>query len=1041
MNFNEQFGFETYKLKTGQLNHCPVSSFAEDDKSIWIATEGGGINRLNKDTKTFTYLVHSPGDANSLPSNNVKSIIVDNRQKLWISMYQGGLSCYDINKKQFKHFKRDSKKPESLLYDDLRKIVLEPDSGIWIAYQTNHIVVSFYSFKNETFTHYYENNSGDWIFDICKDAGNNVLWIVSHEKLYALNLTEKTINEVYSNDSINLNAQSVYAHEDGNVWIGTIGNGLVKYNSKTSEFKSYKDILKLNVYSIYSICSDGQNYLWLGTDNGLIRYNIFDNSFLKYDKPDGIQGPVFYPLASMKSKDGYLYFGGTNGFSIVKPDKVFFNEVKPKVIISDFFIDNKPARTKENHKIFDNNFKEIVLNHKQTNFSFVFSSTNYYLPEKNRYKYRLNGYDNRWIESDADNRIAVYSKVPPGNYLFQIYAANNDGVWGDIRTIKIKRLPPPWFSWPAYIIYSILALLFLYFPVKYYRERRNMNLKLYLNKLNEDKKEEIHQSQLRFFTNISHDFKTPLTLIIATVNKLRQEGLKEYYYKILNSNSLRLLNLVNDLMDFRTIENEKMNLNIQSANLNKFVNDIAFDFTEYAEQKKMNYKVNLDNDISSVMYFDKAVMEKIVMNLVNNAFKYTKDGGSISIETFSNIDKFQPRFQNKFTIKGDNYNLSNETFSIAIRDNGVGISKDSIESVFERFYKVNTANADAHLGTGIGLALVKSFVLLHKGVISIYSERNAGTDMIVTFSVAPDIYDENDFLIYHEEEKVEPENAVYSKNNKTVNGKNINEDTSDLLLRNKKRILLVEDHEDLRTLIADTLSKEYEVLEAPNGMVATQLLCKVDVDLILSDIMMPLKDGITLCQEVKNDPNTSHIPFILFTSKSGLESKKEGTISKADLYMEKPVDLDLLLMTIKNIFEQQQKLREYYSKNFFVESAELSSNELDNKFMRNFIEILDENLTKKEMDVHYIAYKLSMGRSKLYSKIRTITGKSIIEFIINYRLRVAARLIIETDLSIREIMEEVGLESPSYFARAFKKEFGETPSTFADKHKKSKEKN
>jgi len=1044
MNFNKEVSFETYRQKAGQLSYVPVSSFAEDGKSIWIATEGGGINRFDKDAKTFAYLVNAPDNSNSLPSNNVKSIVVDNRQRLWISMFRGGLSCYDINKNQFKHFKRNDKAPGNLLYNDLRKIVLDSDSGIWIAYQISQIVVSFYSFKDGTFTHYYEHNSDDFIFDICKDNNDNFLWIISHKKLYALNLEEKTINEIRFNDSICLNAQSVYADENSNVWIGTIGNGLIKYNSKTAEFESYTDILKLNVYSIYSICRDDQNYLWLGTDNGLIRYNIFDNTFFKYDKPDGIQGQVFYPLASMKSANGDLYFGGTNGFSIVKPNKIYFNKVKPSAIISGFFIDNKPAEIasagSKRKKDSDENFQEVVLNYKQTNFGILFSSTNYYLPEKNRYRYRLKGYDDRWIEVDANNRMAVYSKVPPGNYDFQIYTANNDGVWGDnIKTLKIKRLPAPWFSLPAYIIYSILFLILLYFLINYYRERQRLNLQIYLNKLEKDKKEEIHQSQLRFFTNISHDFKTPITLIIAAINKLRQEGLKEYYYKILNSNSHRLLNLVNDLMDFRTIENGKKNLNIQSANVNKFVEDIAFDFTEYAEENKMDFRVNIDNDISSILYFDKSVMEKIVMNLVNNAFKYTKKGGAISIETFSGIDKFRPRFQNSHTIKGDDYSLSDETFSIAVRDNGVGISKDSIESVFERFYKVNTANADAHLGTGIGLALVKSLVLLHKGALSIYSERNEGTDMIVTFSAAPDVYDEKDFIFSQEEENTSVENAVHLKSDKTVNGKNINEDANDLLLRNRKRILLAEDHEDLRTLIADTLSEEYEVMEAPNGMVASQLLSKVEIDIILSDIMMPLKDGITFCQEVKNDPDTSHIPFILLTSKSGLESQKEGAISKADLYLEKPVDLDLLLITLENIFRQQHKLKEYYSKNYFIESVELSLNEQDNKFMRNFIEILDKNLDKMNMDINHIASELSIGRSKLYSKVKAITGKSIVEFMLAYRLRKAARLIIEKDISIREVMDAVGLESQSYFTRAFKNEFGETPSAFAAKYKKREE--
>lgn len=1036
VNLDEKIRFNTFTTKETPLNHNLVSSFVEDEKYIWVATEGGGLNKIDKKTGAFSFLTNNPLDNNSLSFNNIKSIIADSQQNIWISMFRGGLDCYNKETQKFTHFKQEPNNENSLITNNLRKIVLENDSGIWIAYQLNRPVVSFFSFKDNKFTHYYldDENDSHYIFDIYRGV-NNQLWIMTHEKLYLMNTKTFEVEKIPYKGSSYLKAQTLCTDGSENVWIGTIGRGLIRYNIPTSEFTAYDEILKFNVTSIYSICTDDDNNLWMGTDNGLFKYSRNEDRFFRFDKKDGVQGQVFYPLAALKGKDGELYFGGTNGFTIVNPKELTQNKYTPKAFISEFFIDNQPANPyREESSVTDNySFPEkIVLNHNEVNFGFRFSSDNYLVPEKNRFRYRLKGYDDRWIEVDASSRNAFYSKVPPGQYVFELIASNNDGIWNDEPTrMQIERLPAPWLSWQAYLLYTLLFAGIIYMIIRYYNQQKKLKLQLYLDKVDKEKKEEIHQSQLRFFTNISHDFRTPLSLIIAAVNKMREEGLKEYYYRILNGNSQRLLNLVNELMDFRTIENGKMPLQIESANVNDLVKQVAFDFNDYAQQRKINFHIDCDSDIPTSLFADKHILEKVMMNLLNNAFKYTSEGGSISINTFYNKG-FKSDFTNSYTAKSESV-LSNDYFSIVVKDTGIGITKDSIASVFERFYKVKTVNFDSHLGTGIGLALVKSLVLLHRGEISMYSEREKGTDIIVTFSANPDIYEKDDFIKNNIQERKTPTpNDIKEAPPEDLKL----EDESENLLHDKKRILIVEDNDDLRTFIADSLSSEFEIIQAANGLIASNILDRDPIDLVLSDIMMPEKDGITLCKEVKENMQISHIPFILLTAKTGLDSQLEGADSGADMYFEKPIDSKLLLLTIRNIFTRQKQLKDYYMNNYFVDSSELSTNQQDKDFLRKFIEIVEKNIDQSEMDVNYIASELSISRAKLYNKVKALTGKSTVEFILGYRLRKAARLLIEEGLSVKEVIEQIGIESQSYFTHAFKKEFGETPTSFAAKHKK-----
>ena len=514
VNIDENNAFKTYHPQNSGLNHTPVSAFAEDQQYLWVGTEGGGINRMNKATGEFSYIT----SANSITSNNIKSLITDAGHNLWISTFMGGMDLYNGGRQKVTNFKHTKGAPHSLLVNDVRKTILEGDSGMWVAYQYQKAEVSYFSFREESFTHFsldsISNNS--YLFDILRQ-GEKTLWAISNETLYRLDIDKHVVEKMIPNDSTYLGLFTFCLDDSGNIWIGTIGNGLIKFDTNTSRFISLKDVLQQSVYSIYSICYDDGN-IWMGTDDGLYCYNIVGNRLMNFDKREDTQGQVYYPLACMKGMDGLIYFGGTNGFTVIDPKKISYNSYKPRAIISDFFIDHTSTHP---HYLFDNSLHEIILEYDQTNFGFQFSSDNYHIPEKNRFKYRLRKYDDHWITTNAQNRIAMYSKVPAGTYYFEVYAANNDGVWSDTPTvIKVIRKTAPWYSWPAYILYALMIIGLIYLICRHYADKKKLKLQLYLENIEKDKKEQIHQAQLRFFTNISHDFRTPLSLIIAALDNI-----------------------------------------------------------------------------------------------------------------------------------------------------------------------------------------------------------------------------------------------------------------------------------------------------------------------------------------------------------------------------------------------------------------------------------------------------------------------------------------------------------------------------------------
>ncbi len=1041
VNLHERRSLRTFNGLTDELSYSVVSCFEEDDRSLWIGTEGGGLNRLDKQNNTFTCFKHRAGQ-NSLSYDNIQALLFTGDNKLWIGMSRGGMDCLDTRTGRFTHYGVSN---NMLKNDHVERIVAEADSGIWIKYLMDRDHLSYLSTKDFKIEHYNFRTApigadGD-ISDIQRGNGDT-LWIVSASQLLIMNVRTRNVsfagyNYSETNHIQQINIRAIWNDRiNHQVWVGTVGNGLWVYDVSTQELSLKADLSKYDVHTLYSLNGDQQGNVWMGTNNGLFRLDTKTNRLQQFDKADGAQGKMYYPHATYRSASGELFFGGNEGFTVVDPTLNSYNGLQPQVIVSEFYLDNVPVipGVKDSPlkaSIFQTT--ELVLDYNQNNFSFEFTSTNYQNPDKNRFRCRLKGYDDRWIETSANQRSASYAKVPRGKYSFEIMTANNDGLWGPPTIVQLTVKPAPWYSVWAIMGYILLLSAVLYMILTYYTYQRSLKMQFYLEEQEKKQKEEYHQEQLKFFTNVSHDFRTPLSLIIAAIDAIKSGNITGKYITTLDNNARRLISLINELMDFRTLQNRKVKLSLQEGDLNAFVTESCADFMEYAQLKQILFKVETDPQLPASLCYDQKVMEKILLNLLNNAFKYTSPGGQITVMTVADISNFRSAYTKCYMAKqAEN---KERLFGLVISDNGVGISENSIAHIFERYYRVNESGGTPHLGSGIGLALVKSLVELHKSTIAVYSERGRGTDILVGFPADPSVYDTADRVDTQSNSVLSDTQPFFESAKNAGNEEKVREED---LLSTKKTILIVEDNDELREYLADMLHGQYDIKEVANGREALTVIDEEDIDLVLTDVMMPYISGIELSKILKEQMETSHIPIVMLTAKTGIENQIEGLYSGADVYLEKPVNKQVLALNLANLFKQQQRIRDYYAKYYFAqpESNETLINRRDAAFMDQFIGVIEENLTNVDIDVLQIAASLAMSRRKLYGKVKALTGQSVVEYIRNYRLRKAAQLLVGEDIPISDVMERVGIDNASYFSRIFKKEFGESPSDFAAKHRK-----
>lgn len=1003
------------------LSYNDVRAFCEDDAhNIWIGTDGGGLNVYTPLTGTFKHYSYDPYNSNTLGADAVLDILMD-KNKAWISTWGGGLNCLDKTSGNFTHFTNNPADKNSISSNYVQKSFKDSDGNFWVT--TYYGGLNLFDETTHQFTRVTDapdkktRLQGNNIVSINEDRNKNI-WIGTDDGgLNCYNLRTKRFSHYFNNQEKLPDLRVIFIDHKGRLWVGQ--SGLYLFDTAKNNFKIYTTETGLGTEFIKSIEEDATGNFWISGSNGLIKFNPTTLKFNKYNTADGLQGQEFEANASLKAKNGYLYFGGVNGFNVFNPSAIVGNLYIPPVYITGLQLFNKIVEPNTPNSPLSADIsvtKSITLSHEQSTIALYFAALNYTAAENNKYSYKLEGFDPNWYSTTE--RKAAYTNLQPGKYTFIVRAANNDGLWNLTGTSLVIVINPPfWATWWFRVLVAVITLFSAYQILRF---KKNLDLR----KIEENKREEMHQLQLQFFTNISHEFRTPLSLILGPLELLLDKGQSatRQYYEVMYRNANRLLLLINELMDFRKVESGVLGLKVMPGNINAFIDELAAEFKEAALQKNITLNVVLTNDLTNA-WFDRQVIEKIVLNLINNSLKYTPVNGAVTIEVFNELTAFRSTFENELVLK-NNFRAGRYAY-IRISDNGIGISKDSIQHLFERYYRTT----ETHLGSGIGLAFVKSLTVLHKGDIYVYSQRHAGTDIIIGLPIAEADYEPNEKWTAAtqsggtrlESIQIEPAavtGSLYPSKARSANS------------AHKYRILIAEDNDEIRAFIKSSLEEYYNIIEAIDGSTGLIKAREEFPDLIISDVMMPGMNGIDFCVAIKEDIDTSHIPFIMLTAKTNLQAEIEGIDSGADLYLPKPISISLLSLSIRNIFEQRQKLKDRYLKNHHIEARELVNSSKDKEFMDKLLSIIDKELSNPDLEIDLLCNAIGMSRTKLYHKIKEISGQAPNEFIRSIRLKKAIEIMTHEDVLLTEVIYRIGIQTQSYFTKAFKKEYGKTPTQF-----------
>lgn len=1036
--------FEHIRITSSTSLSNTISSLAEDKQgNLWIGTEGSGLSYYDRRSKTSENYFHT-SNKNSLVNDNVKSLVVDNNNNLWIGTYTGGIDFFDTKSKSFKNYKNDPNDPNSLVNNIIFSIKQESDSGIWIAALNGGI--DFFHFKKKVFQHVIpapkNQTESDFhlVNGLLRDSKDR-LWIATRHGISVLNIKSREIQKYYFNpyDTLKLGGNEVFCmHEDKNatIWIGTLGYGLFLLDADKKMFTRYSKAEGLFASAVYGILDDDDNdgNLWLSTNDGLYKFDVEKKRFQHFDYSDGLQGNLFYPNSFLKCRNGELVFGGTNGVTLFQPNSIKMNPFLPKTIITGFLINNErvqsiidmDGRSKQIEHV-----EKVVLNHKQTVFSFEFSAMSYLMPEKNSYRYKLEGYDDDWRTTSSDKRYASYSNLPPGNYTFCVNASNNDGIWSDkVKTVGVKILPPPWKAWWAYLIYAVVFCGVVLVLLRIYRIRKNLREQIHIERLSKENIEELNRIKIQFFTNISHEFKTPLTLISSPLKKIIQSsGFNPQIdkdVKLIQRNVTRLQNLINQLMDFRALENKKYKVKPKNGDLVIFMNELLSLFNPLIEERQIRLTFECQND-SLPACFDHDIFEKIFYNLLSNAVKFTPNDGQIILHLEAiDVDR-----------TGNNPGdlpVEQKMLEFQVTNTGSTIPDHNIQHIFDNYYHIEKLNAQIQQSSGVGLAFTKELIELLNGDISV-SSNDSETSFTIHLPLCPLV---NPELGVDQPNLGENKTFSFQYSQEMVDILTVERKKNELLNENSKlpTLLIVEDNADLKEHLFDLFKSDYKVFVGSDGVEGLKLAKDKNPVVVISDVYMPQMTGIEMTRQLKSDILTSHIPIILLSAFNSQEQKNEGLETGADVYIEKPFDPDYLKLQVKTLLQSREAIRQAFSKKIIAEPTIEQFTSTDELFIQKALVVVEKNMGDSEFNVESFVREMGLGRTALYQKIKALTDLSVADFIQNIRLKKAAQLLRDTDLSISEVAYKVGFNEPKYFSTCFKKHFNQTPSGYIAGNKK-----
>lgn len=1062
---NYRSGQSAFYIPSDEIN----SLMRDNQGNMWIGTIGGGV--LMADTHAPLFTLHTLQlESEGIPATSVRALFADSERNLWIGVGTYGLACREYETGKVKMYSHIPEFSEITELSSLCSVVQRKNGDIWFSMYNNGIYVyrkgekvrhllpyncdflptstvyslyedkegncwvgthgglgvsmkdgNSYCFNEITFD---DNLSTKWIYvrDIIEDIDNSIWLATSNFGVIHITgnihqpSTLKFEHHSFHNQKLITNsALCLHIDRFGRLWSGTEGGGLYLYNREKKQFEEKTRAYSIPGDMVVSIEEDKSGSLWLGTTSGLVnlRVAVVGNDFSTriYTSADGLQDNFI--INSSCSRDGELFFGGHKGYNSFFPDKMEIPAQETNFQITDIKIFNHsfstlPVELKQKiSSVMPTYANKIELPHEYNNFNIEFASLTYKNPELNRYAYRLVNFDRDWQYTDADRRFAYYNNLPSGTYTFQLKATNENGVWsGYVRELTVVILPPFWATWWAYLLYIVMASAIGFLFYRTTKNRMLLRNELRLREVEKAKAEELNHAKLQFFTNITHELLTPLTIISATVDELKlQAPCHNDLYTVMNSNIQRLIRLLQQILEFRKAETGNLRLRVSLGDIADFVRKETESFQPLAKKRKIHFSVLCDPDVING-YFDTDKLDKILYNLLSNAAKYNKEGGFIQV-TLS-------------------YDENKEFVLLRVKDNGRGISKDKQKTLFMRFYEGDYRKFNT-IGTGIGLSLTKDLVELHEGTISVVSEIEQGTEFIVRIPVERS---------YYKEEQID-DDIILPIQKTVAYDEDVEKETSDVVQSIEKAhsILVVEDNGELLQLMTRLLGREYNVFTAENGKEGIAVLENEDVDLIVSDIMMPEMDGIEFCKYIKGNLEISHIPIILLTAKNKEEDRAEAYEVGADAFIAKPFNLTVLHARIRNLLKYKERMARDFKKQLVFEVQDLNYTSLDEDFIQRAIDCVNNHLEDGDFDQPQFADEMKTSKSTLYKKLKSLTGLNTSAFIRNVRLKAACRIMEEKGNNVRvsELAYAVGFNDPKYFSACFKKEFGMLPSDYMER--------
>lgn len=1045
--YQSQFGQIQNSGRTSDLPKEPVWSMMKDQEGIlWVGIKGSPYLHYSQDGKKFSR-IKIPGQSsmNSWFKKGARLMYQAEGGTRWFTtqfgLYKvlGTYGKYELQRIDIK----ESRENRLVRQRQISSIYQSRDGTFWIGRQQNGLRRSLFPGMpgEQVFKVYGEEEErgqvlNNRISSLLEDKKGQ-FWIGTYGGLYKyqaksddfLHFSKQLGNESSLSSDIII---CLYEDRKGNLWIGT-PNGLnlaVPASSDSLAFTCFQEKDGLPNNYIQSIQEDDHGNLWISTNKGISKFNLEEKVFYNYDLTDGLLSNSFMEGASFKDQDGTLYFGGIYGFTFFHPDSIQENTIPPAVFLTGIKVLNNELSAGKpfNDRIVLSKsieFSEkIALNYNENAFSIDYTALDFQNSSGNTYKYRMNGLEEDW-NSVGQKRSVTYTNLKPGTYTFQVKAANNDGIWNEEGAkLHIEILPPFWATWQAFLFYAFVfaGLLLLY---RHFISRQNeLKNKLELSRMAREKEVEMAELKSRFFTNITHELRTPLTLISGPVGEIMDKEklsgkLKDYMLTI-HQNTQRLLNLVNQLLDFRKAETGNMQLEAAEGDFVRFGREVFLSFQELAEQHNIQYTFNPSHK-HIPLCFDRDKMEIVLCNLLSNAFKYVDKAGEIELS----ISK------HPVSSNGETPAHSEGFCQITVKDNGRGMPEDLLEKVFDRFYQIANADSVKIVGTGIGLSLAKNIVELHKGEIAAESELGKGASFNIKLPLGSAHFEENQLLnSFRDSEDVSHYQEPTHKTEMVMHT------LEDLLVGDKNHagsLLIVEDNDEIRAFIHSIFAEDFQVIVAENGKVGLELALKHLPDLIISDLMMPEMDGLSFCKRVKEAETTAHIPVILLTARTATVFQVEGYQSGADAFISKPFHSGVLKAQVNGLLNSRQRMKDFFGKKVTLVPTETEIDSLDEKFLNQAMELVEANINKEVLNRDFMADALAMSPSSLYRKIKLLTGLTTNAFIRSIRLKRAAQLLQSSQYNISEIAFMVGFNDQKYFRNSFREQFGMNPSEYLKK--------